>query len=91
MAEGRSLKEIPASPPCGHKYRKTSRCEKSDTYRVTATAYWNVHWTGGGMEGDIPLNFTRSVPLRVTDLRPVLVDPAGGSTLRQPLPSTCAT
>lgn len=79
-AEGKSLKEIPASPTCGHSYRKTSRCEKGGKFQVTATAYWNVHWTGGGMEGDIPLNFSRSIPLRVTDLRPVLVAPEGAAT-----------
>ncbi|MGW6283037.1 hypothetical protein [Kribbella sp. NPDC055071] len=75
MAEGKSLNEIPASPTCGHKYRKTSHCEKSGTYQVTATTYWTVHWTGGGMEGDIPLDFTRSTPLQVTELRPALIDP----------------
>lgn len=32
-AEGKSLKQIPASPTCGHKYRKTSRCEKSGVHR----------------------------------------------------------
>ncbi|WP_328522295.1 hypothetical protein [Kribbella sp. NBC_00359] len=90
MAEGKSLKEIPASPTCGYKYRKTSRCEKSGAYQVTATAYWNVHWTGGGMEGDIPLDFSRSIPLRVTDLRPVLVDPEGGPSTQQPEPRPCA-
>jgi hypothetical protein len=79
-AEGKSLKEIPASPTCGHNYRKTSRCEKSGQFQVTATAHWNVHWTGGGMQGDIPLNFSRSIPLRVTDLRPVLVAPEGAAT-----------
>ncbi|MEU4295178.1 hypothetical protein AB0E63_43750 [Kribbella sp. NPDC026596] len=89
MAEGKSLKEIPASPTCGHKYRTTSRCEKSGTYQITATAYWNVHWTGGGMQGDIPMDFSRSVPLRVTDLRPVLVDPAGGPTTSQPPVRSC--
>jgi hypothetical protein len=89
MAVGKSLKEIPASPTCGYKYRKTSRCAKSGAYQVTATAYWNVHWTGGGMEGDIPLNFSRSVPLQVTDLRPVLVDPNGSSTRPQPSLPAC--
>ncbi|MFG1812325.1 hypothetical protein ACGFIF_01050 [Kribbella sp. NPDC049174] len=88
-AEGKSLKEIPASPTCGHTYRKTSRCEKSGQFQVTATAYWNVHWTGGGMQGDIPLNFSRSVPLRVTDLRPVLVAPDGGEATAQPQPRPC--
>jgi hypothetical protein len=79
-AEGKSLKEIPPSPTCGHKYLKTSRCEKDGKFQVTATAYWNVHWTGGGMQGDIPLNFSRSVPLRITDLRPVLVAPERPAT-----------
>jgi hypothetical protein len=89
-AEGKSLKEIPASPTCGHKYVKTSRCEKGQTFKVTATAYWNVHWTGGGMQGDIPLNFSRSIPLRVVDLRPVLVDPEGDTTTQQPAVRPCA-
>ncbi|MEV5963722.1 hypothetical protein AB0L70_18280, partial [Kribbella sp. NPDC051952] len=89
MAEGKSLKDIPASPTCGYKYRKTSRCAKSGSYQVTATAYWNVHWTGGGMEGDIPLNFSRSTPLRVTELRPVLVDPAGAPATTPPATRTC--
>ena len=88
-AEGKSLKEISASPTCGHKYRKTSRCEKGGKFRVTATAYWKVHWTGGGMEGDIPLNFSRSIPLQVTDLRPVLVDPVGRTTTQQPHARPC--
>ena len=88
-AEGKSLKEIPASPTCGHKYRKTSRCEKSGQFQVTATAYWNVHWTGGGMQGDIPLNFSRSIPLRVADLRPVLVAPDAGTSTSQPQPRPC--
>lgn len=88
-AEGKSLKEIPASPTCGHYYRKTSRCEKNGQFQVTATAYWNVHWTGGGMQGDIPLNFSRSIPLRITDLRPVLVAPEGTSTAPQPPARPC--
>jgi len=90
-AEGKSLKEIPASPTCGHKYRKTSRCEKGGTFQITATAYWNVHWTGGGTEGDIPLNFSRSLPLQVVDLRPVLVAPDGSANSPQstPAPRPC--
>ena len=76
-AEGKSLKEIPDSPTCGHRYRKTSRCEKDQSFQVTATAYWTVHWIGGGLEGDIPLQFSRSAPLQIVDLRPVLVAPDG--------------
>ncbi|MFD7160205.1 hypothetical protein ACFV9C_36840 [Kribbella sp. NPDC059898] len=89
MASGKSLKEMPASPTCGFRYSKSSRCVTSGSYRVTATAYWNVHWTGGGMQGDIPLDFSRSLPLRITDLRPVLVDPDGGSVPPTSAPRSC--
>jgi hypothetical protein len=89
MAAGKSLKDMPASPTCGYKYTKTSHCEKSGSYNVTATAYWTVHWTGGGMQGDIPLDFSRTISLQVTDLRPVLVDPDGGSTTPSVPPRTC--
>jgi hypothetical protein len=89
MAAGKSLKDMPSSPTCGYKYTKASRCEKSGAYNVTATAYWTVHWTGGGMQGDIPLDFSRSIPLRITDLRPVLVDPDGGSAPPSTAPRTC--
>jgi hypothetical protein len=88
-AAGKSLKDIKDSPTCGHRYNKTSRCEKGGSYQVSATAFWNVHWTGGGMEGDIPLDFTRSLPLRVTDLRPVLVDPGGDPAAVTPRPRSC--
>jgi hypothetical protein len=88
MAEGKALNEVPASPTCGHKYRKTSTCAKSGSYQVTATTYWNIHWTSGGMEGDIPLDFARSTPLQVKELRPVLVDPNGPPPPPQPQP-TC--
>ncbi|MGW6200966.1 hypothetical protein ACWF0M_32795 [Kribbella sp. NPDC055110] len=91
MAAGKSLKDMPSSPTCGFKYSKSSRCEKSGTYNVTATAYWTVHWTGGGMQGDIPLDFSRSIPLQIADLRPVLVDPDGGSTPPSTAPRTCTT
>jgi hypothetical protein len=90
-AQGKSLKQVPASPTCGHKYRKTSRCEKGQTFQVTATAFWNVHWTGGGTQGDIPLEFSRSIPLKVVDLRPVLVAPDGGEVPDStPMPRVCA-
>ncbi|TDD51876.1 hypothetical protein E1263_29725 [Kribbella antibiotica] len=68
---------------------KTSRCEKSGTFQVSATAYWTVHWTGGGREGDIPLDFTRALPPRITDLRPVLVDPNGDPANVTPPPRRC--
>jgi hypothetical protein len=88
--QGKSLKEVPVSPTCGHRYVKTSRCEKGGTFPVTATAYWNVHWTGGGIEGDIPLQFTRSTTLSVIDLRPVLVAPDSGDPQVTSPPRSCS-
>lgn len=41
------------------------------------------------MQGDIPLDFSRSIALQITDLRPVLVDPDGGSTTPSIPPATC--
>ncbi|TCC16616.1 hypothetical protein [Kribbella speibonae] len=90
MATGKSLKDMPSSPTCGFRYSKTSHCEKSGKYNVTATAYWTVHWTGGGMQGDIPLDFSRSIPLQIADLRPVLVDPDGGSASPSVGPRGCS-
>lgn len=89
--QGKSLKEVPASPTCGHKYIKTSRCEKGGSFPVGATAYWNVHWTGGGIEGDIPLQFTRATTLSVVDLRPVLVAPDGGDDPQVSSPTRSCT
>ena len=77
LAEGMALHEVPDSPTCGHRYEQASRCEDGASYPVTATAVWNVHWTGGGTEGDIPLEFRRATRLSVVELRPVLVDPGG--------------
>jgi len=79
--EGGSLREMPASPTCGYKYMRSSRCEPGKSFRVTATAFWNVHWTGGGTQGDIPLEFSRSTPLQVMEARAVLVDPDGSAEL----------
>ena len=78
LAEGKALHEVPDSPTCGHRYEKASRCEDGASFPVTAAAVWNVHWTGGGTEGDIPLEFRRSTKLSVIELRPVLVDPDDG-------------
>ena len=40
------------SPDCGHTYTRQG------TYTVRATSYWTVQWSGMGLTGTIPLNFT---------------------------------
>ncbi|MEU8012219.1 hypothetical protein [Micromonospora parva] len=39
------------SPDCGY----DKGYQKADTYRVTATTYWTVTWSGGGESGVIPV------------------------------------
>ena len=34
------------SPDCGYRYQKTSARQPGQKYPVTATALWNVVWTG---------------------------------------------
>lgn len=41
------------SPDCGHTYRTTSARQSGRKFTVTATTTWNVHWEGGGQEGDL--------------------------------------
>ncbi|WP_155892840.1 ATP/GTP-binding protein [Intrasporangium chromatireducens] len=43
-----------SSPDCGHIYARRG------TFTVRATSYWNVAWSGMGLTGTIPLNFTRT-------------------------------
>lgn len=41
-----------SSPTCGHTYTRAGK------YTVRATSYWVVTWSGLGLSGTIPLNFT---------------------------------
>jgi hypothetical protein len=43
-----------SSPDCGHTYTRQG------TYTVRATSYWAVQWSGMGLNGTIPLSFTRT-------------------------------
>jgi len=65
------------SPTCGHRYTRTSADRPGQAYMVTATAYWTVRWNGGGQNGTIPLNFTRTAQLRVGELQVIVTDGTG--------------
>ncbi len=68
--------QVEDSPDCGYRYQATSKHVPGGRYTVTATSYWNVHWTGGGTEGDINgLDFGQSVRVPIGELRPVIVAP----------------
>lgn len=57
------------SPTCGHIYRRGSANQPGQTYTITATSYWNVHWSGGGQTGTIPLNVSNSTQLGVGEIQ----------------------
>ncbi len=49
--------QFDASPTCGHMYTKQGR------YTVTATARWQMDWSGGRRSGTIMMDSTSSVPI----------------------------
>lgn len=51
------------SPDCGYSY------ERSGHFRVRATSYWQVDWSGMGQSGTIPLSFTDSVLITVGEVQ----------------------
>ncbi|MFJ3826007.1 hypothetical protein [Streptomyces nodosus] len=54
------------SPTCGHVYTKTS-----DKFTVTATTTWNVHWAGGGQQGDITVTRESQTTARIGEVQAV--------------------
>ena len=52
-----------SSPDCGYSY------ERSGHFRVRATSYWQVDWSGMGQSGTIPLSFTDSVLITVGEVQ----------------------
>lgn len=59
-----------SSPDCGHRYTRTSAYKPGGAFRVTATSYWVVDWTGpGGTAGRIPINLTDGTAIRVGELQ----------------------
>lgn len=56
-----------ASPDCTYMY--THR----DTYDLSATAHWNVQWSGAGQTGTIPLELTRTRTYNVVEVQSINV------------------
>lgn len=64
------------APSCGYVYEKMSPQEGKGTYRITATAHWDVEWTGEGQTGVIPMEVTSTRDIRVGEIQ-VLNVPTG--------------
>ncbi|MGC0252671.1 hypothetical protein [Pseudactinotalea sp. Z1748] len=54
------------SPTCGHTYSSTG------THTITAVSHWTVQWSGGGQQGTIPIELSRSVDHRVGEVQSVI-------------------
>jgi hypothetical protein len=81
---------VKESPTCGHHYRKTSREQPKCRYTVTARADWEITWQSTlGDTGQISMTRQAAVQLRISEARPVLVDPAGSSQVDVPTDNNC--
>lgn len=60
------------SPTCGHTYQQTSADQPEQQYPVTATANWDIKWTGGGQSGSQTLTFSDSTRLRIGEAQVLL-------------------
>ncbi len=58
-----------SSPTCGHTYTRTSAREPGGAYTVTATTTWRVEWVGGGERGELTLDRSSTVRLRIGELQ----------------------
>lgn len=68
------------SPDCGHVYQLRSlpaRTGGAGKYTITATSVWQIHWEGGGQEGDQTLSLSSNAALAVGELQSV--NQAGGN------------
>jgi hypothetical protein len=57
------------SPTCGHTYQHPSTELPGGVYRVTATAIWDVGWTGGGQSGQIPFEVSSQTSIRIGEVQ----------------------
>jgi hypothetical protein len=58
-----------SSPTCGHTYTRTSAQEPGEAYTVTATTTWRVVWAGGGQRGELEVDRSSTVRLRIGELQ----------------------
>jgi hypothetical protein len=59
------------SPTCGHTYKHPSTELPGGIYHVTATAVWDVAWTGGGQSGQIPFEVASQTSIRIGEVQAV--------------------
>ena len=57
------------SPTCDYVYSASSAGEPGDAYTLTATATWEVTWTGGGTSGTLTVTRSSSATLRIGELQ----------------------
>ena len=57
------------SPTCEHVYVASSAGQPNDAFRVTATATWEVTWTGGGTSGTLTVTRSSSTTVRIGELQ----------------------
>jgi hypothetical protein len=57
------------SPTCGHTYSHPSTQLPGGVYHVTATAIWDVAWTGGGQSGQIPFDVNSQTTIRIDEVQ----------------------
>lgn len=60
------------SPTCGHIYQQTSADQPGQEYPVTATATWDITWSGGGQSGSQTVTFSDSTKLRIGEAQVLL-------------------
>lgn len=60
--------QITSSPDCGYTYAVPSNVNASGTYTVTATATWNVSWTGAAT-GNTTMQRSASLPVKVGEIQ----------------------
>ena len=57
---------VAPSPTCGHTYASAG------SYTITAVSYWTIQWSGGGQQGTIPMELSRSVEHRIVEAQSVV-------------------
>jgi len=62
------------SRTCGYVYSKMSPREGKEPYTLTATAHWDVAWSGEGESGVLPMETTSTRTLRVGEIQTLNVE-----------------
>lgn len=57
------------SPTCDYTYERSSAGQPGDAWTITATATWEVAWSGGGTSGVLTVTRTSQTSLRVGEVQ----------------------